>query len=262
MKGLAGRSAIVTGAGQGIGRAIAARLHEEGARVLAVDKSAAGLSALPQDVRIVRLEADVTAVDSPARIVAACLSAFGSLDILVNNAGAGNAPPVHETTDEFLDFQLNLNLRSVFRLSRDALAALQNSKGAIVNISSSVAVMGYRRSGAYSAAKAGIIGLTRNMAADYGPDGVRVNAVAPGVVATPLTNDRLHLPRFRANVVETMPLGQVVQSDDIAAAVAFLCSSDARMITGQILAVDGGQTSSVFISDAMVANWEAAHQIS
>lgn len=257
MRGLADRAAIVTGAGRGIGRAIAERLLEEGARVLAVDQSPDGLSSIPASAKLATLTANVAAPGAAEAIIGKCLEHFGSVGLLVNNAGIGDAPSLHETTDEIFDRYIDINLRSVFRLCRDVLPELRRSRGCIVNIASSVALAGYRRGAAYVAAKAGVIGLTRNMAAEYGPQGVRVNAVAPGVVLTELTASRLRTARFQALVVGTMPLGMAAEPQDIAAAVAFLASDDARMITGQIVPVDGGQTASVFVSEDIVSNWEA-----
>jgi NAD(P)-dependent dehydrogenase (short-subunit alcohol dehydrogenase family) len=237
MKGLAGRPAIVTGAGQGIGRAIAERLLEEGARVLAIDIREEGLATFPPNERLATMIADTTADDAPMRIIGRCLEAFGSVAILANNVGVGNAPPLHETTDEIYDRYMNVNLRGTFRLSRDALPELRKTRG--------------------TTAKAGVIALTRNMAAEYGPVGIRVNAVAPGIIATPQTEARLRTARFQATIVGTMPLGQVGRPEDVAAVVAFLASDEARMVTGQTIAIDGGQTSSVYISEEIVAHWEA-----
>jgi NAD(P)-dependent dehydrogenase (short-subunit alcohol dehydrogenase family) len=257
MKGLAGRPAIVTGAGQGIGRAIAERLLEEGARVLAIDIREEGLATFPPNERLATMIADTTADDAPMRIIGRCLEAFGSVAILANNVGVGNAPPLHETTDEIYDRYMNVNLRGTFRLSRDALPELRKTRGTIVNMASSIALLGYPRWAAYATAKAGVIALTRNMAAEYGPVGIRVNAVAPGIIATPQTEARLRTARFQATIVGTMPLGQVGRPEDVAAVVAFLASDEARMVTGQTIAIDGGQTSSVYISEEIVAHWEA-----
>ncbi|MES2534133.1 MAG: SDR family oxidoreductase [Pseudomonadota bacterium] len=254
-----GRPAIVTGAGLGIGRAIALRLHEEGAQVLAVDKNPEVLAALPRSERIRTLVADVTDAGAPAAIVAACLEAFGGIRVLVNNAGLGNAPAFHETTEADYEKWMGVNLTSTFRLTRAAFDALLASKGVVLNIASTLGVQGYRRQAVYSTAKAGVIGLTRNLAADYGGAGLRVNAIAPGIIATPQTAARLHTARFYATIVGTTPMGRPGLPEEVAGAAAFLCSDDAGFVNGQVLAVDGGQTSSAYVSDAMVECWTDAH---
>lgn len=254
-----GRAAIVTGAGLGIGRAIALRLHEEGARVLAVDKNPEVLAALPGSERLRTLLADVTDEGAPALIVNACLQAFGAIDVLVNNAGLGNAPPFHESTDADYEKWMGVNLKSTFRLTRQAFDALLASRGVVLNIASSLGVAGYRRQSVYSMAKAGVIGLTRNLAADYGDAGIRVNAIAPGIIATPQTASRLNTSRFYATIVGTTPMGRPGKPEEIAGAAAFLCSDDAGFVNGHILVVDGGQTASAFVSDPMVQCWVDAH---
>jgi len=254
-----GRPAIVTGAGLGIGRAIALRLLEEGAWVLAVDKNPDVLAALPRSENLQTLVADTTHAGAPKAIVSACLEAFGSVRVLVNNAGLGNAPAFHETTDEDYAKWMEVNLTGTFRLTREAFEALIASKGVVLNIASTLGLQGYRRQAVYSAAKAGIIGLTRNLAADYAHAGIRVNAIAPGIVATPQTEARLDTARFQAAIVGTTPMGRPGRPEEIAGAAAFLCSDDAGFVNGQVLAVDGGQTSSAFVSDAMVQCWVDAH---
>lgn len=256
MRGLQDKIAIVTGAGQGIGRSISLRLLEEGCRVLAVDQNEEGLAALPSVDALAKLSIDLLSDEAPDLTIEACRKRFGTVSVLVNNVGVGNAPSLHDTTDELFDRLIAINLRVAFRLSRQCLDELRETRGAIVNIASSVALAGYRGSAGYVAAKGGVIALSRNMASEYGSAGIRVNAVAPGVVETPLTADRLNTARFHANVVGTMPLGRVAQPEDIAAVVAFLASDDARMVTGQVIAVDGGQTASVYLNDEIISAWQ------
>lgn len=254
-----GRPAIVTGAGLGIGRAITLRLLEEGALVLAVDKNPDVLAALPKSDGLRTLVADTTDHGAPESIVSACLEAFGSLRILVNNAGLGNAPAFHETTEADYDKWLTVNLTGSFRLIHRALAPLRESKGVVLNIASTLGLQGYRRQAVYHTAKAGLIGLTRNLAAEYGAEGLRFNAIAPGIIATPQTAGRLTTGRFYSTIVATTPMERPGKPEEVAGAAAFLCSDDAGFVNGHVLAVDGGQTSTVYVSDAMVQCWMDAH---
>jgi meso-butanediol dehydrogenase/(S,S)-butanediol dehydrogenase/diacetyl reductase len=259
MKRFAGRPAIVTAAASGIGRAIALRLHEEGARVLAVDINAGALAELPLSDSFRIFAMDVTAPEAPQAIADECLRHYDGIRVLVNNAGLGNCPPFHETSDADYQKWADINQKATFMVTRAAFPALLKSRGAVLNIASTLGVVGYRRQAVYSMAKAGVIGLTRNLAADYADQGVRVNAIAPGIIATPQTEGRLNTARFYATIVGTTPMGRPGQPEEIAGAAAFLCSDDAGFVTGQVLAVDGGQTSSAYISDALVQCWVDAH---
>lgn len=181
--------------------------------------------------------------------MAACRQQLGPASILINNAGIGGAKPAHETEDDELDHFNDINFRSVFRLSRALVRELMacSSGGCIVNLSSIFGLRGFPGSSIYSANKAALIGLTQNMAADYGPSNIRVNAIAPGLIETPLTVGRIAAnPWFVDALKGSTPLGRLGQPEDIAAAIAFLCSDDASFITGQVLAVDGGWSTTKF----------------
>jgi len=247
MKRLTGKTFVITGAGSGIGRSSALRLADEGATVLAVDKSAESARETVQmasggNGRIVAFEQDITAVDAPARILGAATEAFGTVDGIVNNAGIGAAKSAHLTTDEDFDRFIDVNLRSVFRLSRDFILQRGRRGGTIVNMASVFGMTGYPGSAPYSAAKAAVIGLTRQMAADYGRDGYRVNAIAPGMIMTPIHSEerqRAH-PEYYRSFVNGTPMGTTADPSVIASAVAFLCSDDAQFVSGHVLVVDGG----------------------
>lgn len=243
--------AIVTGSGSGIGLATAAVLARRDVAVVAVGRRQEPLDALLEEFgpeRIAPLSLDITGAEAPGRAVAAALDRFGRLDYLVNNAGKGRPFPVHETTDDVLDNFLDVLLRAPFRFCREALTVM-GSGSAVVNVASSFAILGGLRGGAYSAAKAGIVGLTKHMAAQYGAQGIRSNVVAPGVTETPMTAYNWETDFFRRMNFEMTPMNRTCTAEDVANAIAFLLSDEAGFINGQVLAVDGGWTTTKYLSE-------------
>ncbi|BBZ01585.1 oxidoreductase [Mycolicibacterium chitae] len=255
--------AIVTGASSGIGFGCATTLAEQGIAVLGTGRDQERLQALTEAVtaatgdpeRIATVAVDLTADDAPARIVETALQRWGRIDFLVNNAGVGSPKPLHETDDESLDYFLGLMLRAPFRLARDVVGHMQPGS-AIINITSTFAVVGGLRGGAYSAAKGGLTALTTHIACQYGPQGIRCNAVAPGVTVTPMVEQRLEDERFRKINTEMTPHQRLGRVEDIAATVAFLCSPGGSFINGQTIVVDGGWSSTKYLSDfALNSEW-------
>jgi len=241
---LEGKSAIVTGVGSGLGRAIAQELAAEGARVLGCDvndeageQTMAGIGAYRH--------ADVSRDADVEELVAAALETFGRLDVMVNNAAIQIERELVETTEEELDRVLGVNLKGVFFGCKHAVIAMRASGGGvIVNVASILALVGDGVLAAYCAAKGGVLGITRATAVQYGKDGIRCNAICPGDIETPLVQayfDAAPDPAaLRAQVVAEYPLGLIAQPHEIARAVVFLASSDSAFMSGQPLVVDGG----------------------
>ncbi len=253
------RVAIVTGASSGIGFGCATTLAEAGMAVLGTGRDESRLAELRRSnpERIATLAVNLTDDDAPSRIVEATLSRWGRIDFLVNNAGVGSPKPLHETDDEALDYALGLMLRAPFRLAREVIAHLAPGS-AIINVTSTFAVVGGLRGGAYSAAKGGLTALTTHIACQYGAHGIRCNAVAPGVTMTPMVAHRLDDERFRKINVEMTPHQRLGRVEDIAGTVAFLCSEAGSFINGQTIVVDGGWSSTKYLSDhALDSEWIA-----
>jgi meso-butanediol dehydrogenase/(S,S)-butanediol dehydrogenase/diacetyl reductase len=243
-----GRAVIVTGAGSGIGRGVALRMAREGAGVLAVDRNPKGLESLVAEAApaaaepIEPLVCDVATGDAPVRIVAACQARFGHLDVLVNNAGIDReAERFTDNDDETIATLFSVNLISLIRLTRDCLKVMTRPGGRVVNVSSVFGLVGFPNSALYATAKGGVAQFTRQLAADWTPQGITVNAVAPGVIETAMTKSFIENSRwYQRAMIETTPAPRVGQPADIAAAVCFLASPDADFISGVVLPVDGG----------------------
>ena len=252
--------AIVTGASSGIGYGCAVKLAQMGMAVLGTGRDESKLAELHKAIddpgRIATLAVDLTHDDAPKRIVDLALSRWGHIDYLINNAGVGSPKPLHETDDQTLDYFIGLMLRAPFRLARDVLPHMK-AGSAIINISSTFAVVGGMRGGAYSAAKGGLTALTTHIACQYGPQGIRCNAVAPGVTLTPMVEHRMQDERFRKINIEMTPFPRLGTIEDIASTVAFLCSPGGSFINGQTIVVDGGWSSTKYLSDfALSSEWK------
>lgn len=251
--------AIVTGASSGIGFGCATTLAAAGIAVLGTGRDEGRLADLRRvdPERIATVAVNLTDDDAPSRIVEAALSRWGRIDFLVNNAGVGSPKPLHETDDEALDYALGLMLRAPFRLAREVIPHLAPGS-AIINVTSTFAVVGGLRGGAYSAAKGGLTALTTHIACQYGAQGIRCNAVAPGVTVTPMVAHRLEDDRFRKINVEMTPHQRLGRVEDIAGTVAFLCSEAGSFINGQTIVVDGGWSATKYLSDrALDSEWVA-----
>lgn len=251
--------AIVTGASSGIGLGCATKLAEMGMAVLGTGRDQDRLAELHTAVgdpdRVATLAVDLTDDDAPRRIVDLAVQRWGHIDFLINNAGVGSPKPLHETDDETLDYFLGLMLRAPFRLARDVLPHM-GPGSAIINVTSTFAVVGGLRGGAYSAAKGGLTALTTHIACQYGASGIRCNAVAPGVTVTPMVEKRLQDERFRKINTEMTPHPRLGRVDDIASTVAFLCSPGGSFINGQTIVVDGGWSSTKYLSEfALSSRW-------
>jgi len=235
-----GKVALVTGAGRGIGRACALRLAAGGAHVLALARTPGDLEALVAEGGG-RIEAMIGDVRADATIAA--IAALPRLDILVNNAGTNKLQPVLEVDTDTLDMLIDLNIRAAFRVAQAAARVMvAQGAGAIVIISSQMGHVGGPRRSVYAMTKHAMEGLTKAMALDLAGQGVRVNAVAPTIVETPMTKPFFEDPAYAAAARAMIPLGRVAQPEDVAEAVAYLASDAARMVTGTSLRVDGGAT--------------------
>ena len=241
---LDGRTAIVTGAGRGIGAAIARAFDAAGARVALVARSADQLEATAATLtnEPVVLPADLSTPDGPGSAVATALDAFGGrVDVLVNNAGIIMRKDTEALTIEDLDNVWNANVRSALLASAAVIPAMVAAgSGSIISISSISGLRGAPRRALYAASKAALDGMTRALAMEYGPRGIRANTVAPGVVETDMWRENLAKPGVADAVLGVIPTRRLSTPEEVADAVVFLASDASRAITGEVIAADGG----------------------
>lgn len=244
-KRLEGRVAVVTGAASGIGEAVARRFIAEGARVALIDRDEERLGTLAAELgaaAAIPCVLDVRDEDAVAQAVARTRETFGTLDCAVNCAGIlGPVGPLHTLDAEAIRELFAVNLDGIVHCMKHELAALVEGGGSIVNISSAAGLVGFPTAAAYTAAKHAVVGLTKTCAVDYAEQGIRVNAIAPGGVDTPLIRaTTCATPEGRAMIESMHPMKRLAEPEEIAGAAVFLVSDDASFVTGETLAVDGG----------------------
>lgn len=246
---LDGQIALVTGAGRGIGATIARYLAEAGAEVVLLSRTLSELQTVAQQITEAGGRASIRHCDvTDAKALRAVIDELPRLDILVNNAGTNIPEPMIEVSDEHLDHLLNLNIRSCFIAAQAAVKKMLQDPdrakkgGSVIHISSQMGHIGSPNRTVYCTTKHAIEGLTKAMAIELAEHNIRVNSVAPTFVDTPLVRQVVNTDEKRAFLFSKIPLGHLAETEDIAAAVAYLASPAARMVTGTCLKVDGGWT--------------------
>jgi glucose 1-dehydrogenase len=258
MNGLTDKTALITGASSGIGRAIAIRLAQEGCNIVinyrssskgaedtvqkAMEKACADVEQC--GVKSLLVQGDVSKEEDVLKMVEATVTRFGHLDILVNNAGVQTDCPSHEISADDFDWVMGVNLRGAYLCARETIKHLlaQNRPGCIINISSVHEVIPRPNYLSYSISKGGMANMTKTLALEYAAQNIRVNGIGPGATVTPINQDWIDDPEKREVVESHIPMGRAGTTAEMAAAVAFLASEESAYITGQTLFIDGGLT--------------------
>ena len=248
MASLSGKIAVVTGAARGIGKAIALRFRQEGAKLALVDTLADTLEKTIEYIRddggeAIGFQADVTKRTEIDKFVSQTILKFAKIDILVNNAGIGGSKGCLDTTEKDWDRMVNINLKSVFLVCQRVIPEMiKKGGGKIINIASMYGVLGSPHAPAYCASKAGIINLSRQLAVDFSGQNILVNSISPGLIATEMTQHKLKESKEAQRFINEIPVGRHGAPADIAGAALFLAGADSDFITGHNLVVDGGQS--------------------
>ncbi|PWU80426.1 MAG: NAD(P)-dependent oxidoreductase [Candidatus Nitrosopolaris wilkensis] len=247
---LKGKVAIVSGAGTGVGKATTNRLFLEGAKVVLIGRDRSRLTKVISDLNgkrnLLAVKADITKEADVINVIEETVSAFDTVDILVNNAGILNDPtPFHKMTDEQWTSLINTNLIGTFRTTKAVLPIMmEKRRGSIVNISSLQGIRSILNVpfSVYGVTKAGVIMFTRTIAVEYGEYGIRCNCVAPSTIRSPMIEPYLQDKEAKKTLESSFPLRRIGDPEDISGAVSYLCSDDAKWITGTVLTVDGGMS--------------------